>query len=128
MIPTAIIHMFIRAERESDWLIQLHCLQQMRYGTWYLLERQGALSLPAAARHIFMNRIQRLRVPSATKVVSYTKYASLYCILILHILLLYTLNDFILEVSNQVVFSCSTSKTIHQMDRSGHISHDGILF
>ena len=29
VIPTAIIHMFIRAERESDWLLHLHCVQQM---------------------------------------------------------------------------------------------------
>ena len=80
VIPTAIIHMFIRAERESDWLLHLNCVQQMlpyffaaghsnyaQYGTWYLLEMQGAFS--EAAHHIFMNRIRKLRVPSATKVV-----------------------------------------------------------
>ena len=66
VIPTAIIHMFIRAVRESDWLLHLHCAQQMltyffaaghanyaRYGAWYLLEMRGAL--PAASRQMFMN-------------------------------------------------------------------------
>ena len=66
VIPVAIVHMFIRAERESDWLLHLHCVQQMlpyffaaghanyaRYGAWYLLEMRGAL--PAAARQMFMN-------------------------------------------------------------------------
>ena len=66
VIPVAIVHMFIRAERESDWLLHLHCVQQMltyffaaghanyaRYGAWYLLEMRGALL--AAARQMFMN-------------------------------------------------------------------------
>ena len=66
VIPIAIIHMFIRAERESDWLLHLYCVQQMlpyffaaghanyaRYGAWYLLEMRGAL--PAAARQMFLN-------------------------------------------------------------------------
>ena len=66
MIPIAIIHVFIRAERESDWLRHLFCVGQMlayffaaghsnyaRYGTWYVLEMQGAL--PAAARQLFLN-------------------------------------------------------------------------
>ena len=67
VIPTTIIHMFIRAERESDWLlVRMHYVQQMpshfiaaghsnyaRYGTWYILERQGAL--PTAACQKFLN-------------------------------------------------------------------------
>ena len=66
VIPVAIVHIFIRAERESDRLLHLHCVQQMlpyffaaghanyaRYGAWHLLEMRGVLS--AAARQMFMN-------------------------------------------------------------------------
>ena len=66
VIPIAIIHMFIRAERESDWLLHLYCVQQMlpyffaaghanyaRYGAWYILEMRGAF--PAATRQMFLN-------------------------------------------------------------------------
>ena len=66
MIPTVIMRMFIRAETDSDWLLHLHCVQQMlpyffaarhsncaRYETLYLLEMQGALS--AAVHQMFMN-------------------------------------------------------------------------
>ena len=66
MIPVAIVHIFIRAERESDRLLHLHCVQQMlpyffaaghanyaRYGEWHLLEMRGALSV--AALQMFMN-------------------------------------------------------------------------
>ena len=66
MIPVAIVHMFIRAERESDWLLHPHCVQQMLpyffaavhanyacYGAMYLLEMRGALL--AAVNQMFTN-------------------------------------------------------------------------
>ena len=66
VIPVAIVHIFIRAERESDRLLHLYCVQQMlpyffaaghanyaRYGAWHLLEMRGALS--AAALQMCMN-------------------------------------------------------------------------
>jgi len=65
IMPVVIIHMFLRAEREGDWLLHLYCVKQMlpyffsaghwnyaRYGFWYLCEMQGAL--PDAAKEMFM--------------------------------------------------------------------------
>jgi hypothetical protein len=61
-----IVHMFIRAERNGDWLLHLFCTQQMigyffaaghwNYagcGVWYVQEMQGAF--PSEARAMFMN-------------------------------------------------------------------------
>ena len=62
--PTFIAHHFLRAEREGDWLLQQHCLQQMlpyffsaghhhyaRYMTYYLNSMKG---LPQEARKDLM--------------------------------------------------------------------------
>ena len=65
IMPVVIIHMFLRTEREGDWLLHLYCVKQMlpyffsaghwnyaRFGFWYRHEMQGAL--PDAAKEMFM--------------------------------------------------------------------------
>lgn len=54
--PVMILHMFIRSQREGDWLLELHCLKRMlpyffaaghwnyaRYITWHIIEMDGML-------------------------------------------------------------------------------------
>ena len=60
IVPTLIVHQFLRSEREGDWFLQQLCLQRMlpnffaakhihyaRYITWHLLDMR---CLPAAAK------------------------------------------------------------------------------
>lgn len=62
IIPVVLIHLFIRSEKEGDWLLHLHALKHMikyffaaghwhyaRYALWYLMEMNSSLPTDAAA-------------------------------------------------------------------------------
>ena len=64
--PTIIAHLFIRAQREGNWLLRMHCLKRMlgyffaaghwqyaRYISWHMVEMDFAL--PASVKADFLN-------------------------------------------------------------------------
>ena len=65
LIPTILIHLFIRAEREDDWLLHMYCLRRMlpyffaaghwnyaRYILWHVIDMES--QLPKDAREMIL--------------------------------------------------------------------------
>lgn len=57
ILPVYILHLFIRSQREGDWLLEMHCLQRMlpyffaaghcnygRYISWHIIEMNNCLT------------------------------------------------------------------------------------